>query len=244
MLTPELHISDNFTTADRISSETLWTYCAELKKTKAVIFALCMRGRVKAMINLVQYNIGPGTMIAIPSESFVQVLKTSDDVQLHAVLFSLAFIHETHLDRSIIHTFYIINEHPLLPLSPKIFGIYVQTFALLTHIHKDDAHGHSWPTATLPSWTIAKGGLAGALGGMALMFGFAAGANAQARRIGRAGEKRYQLYLAHEDLRAQFNAQAERPKMAQYVPSNIRIQQPMTLSVKKIVFKAAPQPKA
>ena len=89
------------------------------------------------MINLVQYNIGPGTMIAIPSESFVQVLKTSDDVQLHAVLFSLAFIHETHLDRSIIHTFYIINAHPLLPLSPKIFGIYVQTFALLTHIHKD-----------------------------------------------------------------------------------------------------------
>ena len=66
MLTPELHISDNFTTADRISSETLWTYCAELKKTKAVIFALCMRGRIKAMINLVQYNIGPGTMIAIP----------------------------------------------------------------------------------------------------------------------------------------------------------------------------------
>lgn len=115
---------------------------------------------------------------------------------------------------------------------------------VMTHIHKDDAHGHSWPTATLPSWTIAKGGLGGALGGMALMFGFASGANAQARRIGRAGEKRYQLYLAHEDLRAQFNAQAERPKMTQYVPSNIRIQQPMTLSVKKIVFKAAPQPKA
>ena len=64
MLTPELNISANFTTADRISSETLWAYCAELKKTKAVIFALCIRGRVKAMINLVQYNIGPGTMIA------------------------------------------------------------------------------------------------------------------------------------------------------------------------------------
>lgn len=64
------------------------------------------------MINLVQYNIGPGTMIAIPSESFIQVQKTSDDVQMHAVLFSLAFIHETHLDRSIINTFYIINEHP------------------------------------------------------------------------------------------------------------------------------------
>lgn len=115
---------------------------------------------------------------------------------------------------------------------------------VMTHIHKDDTHGHSWPTAALPSWTIAKGGLAGTLGGMALMFGFAAGANAQARRIGRAGEKRYQLYLAHEDLRAQFNAQAERPKITQYVPSNIRIQQPMTLSVKKIAFKAAPQPKA
>lgn len=105
MLTPELHISDNFTTADRISSETLWTYCAELKKTKAVIFALCMRGRVKAMINLVQYNIGPGTMIAIPSESFIQVQKTSDDVQMHAVLFSLhSFTKPTWTDRSSIRS--------------------------------------------------------------------------------------------------------------------------------------------
>ena len=64
MLTPELNISANFTTADRISSETLRTYCAELKTTKAVIFALCMRGRIKAMINLVQYSIVPGTKIA------------------------------------------------------------------------------------------------------------------------------------------------------------------------------------
>lgn len=137
MLTPELYISTNFTTADRISSETLWAYCAELKKTKTVVFALCIRGRVKAMINLVQYNIGAGTIIAIPSESFIQVLKTSDDVQMHAILFSSSFIHETHLDREIINNFFIINEHPLLPLSPKVFSIYIDTFALLTRIHKD-----------------------------------------------------------------------------------------------------------
>ena len=112
----------------------------------------------------------------------------------------------------------------------------------MTHIHKDNAHGHSWPTASLPSWTIAKTGLGAALGGMTLMFGFAAGANTQARRIGAQGEKRYQLYLAHEDLRAQFNALADRPKMPQYVPSDIRIQQPMTLSVKKVIFKSAGTP--
>ena len=114
--------------------------------------------------------------------------------------------------------------------------------AVMTYMHKDDAHGHSWPTASLPSWTIAKTGLGATLGGMVLMFGFAAGANAQARRIGAQGEKRYQLYLAHEDLRAQFNAQAERPKVAQYVPSNIHIQQPMKLSVKKVIFKSAGMP--
>lgn len=111
---------------------------------------------------------------------------------------------------------------------------------VMTYTHEGPrAHGHTWPTAHLPSWTIAKAGLGGTLGGMALMFGFAAGANAQARRIGVAGEKRYQLYLAHEELRAAFNAQAERPKTPQYVPSDMRIQQPITLSAKKIIFKSA-----
>ena len=110
---------------------------------------------------------------------------------------------------------------------------------MMTYMHEGPrAHGHAWPTAHLPSWTIAKTGLGGVLGGMTLMFGFAAGANAQARRIGRLGEKRYHLYLAHEDLRAKFNVQAQRPQAPQYVPANIAIQQPVTLSVKKIVFKA------
>ena len=58
MLTPELHISTDFITNDHIGSETLRAYCAELKKTKVVIFALCVQGRLKAMINLVHYNIG------------------------------------------------------------------------------------------------------------------------------------------------------------------------------------------
>lgn len=114
---------------------------------------------------------------------------------------------------------------------------------VMTYTHEGPrAHGHAWPTAHLPSWTIAKAGLGGTLGGMMVMFGFAAGANAQARRIGAAGEKRYQLYLAHEELRAAFNAQAERPKTAQYVPSDMRIQQPMILSVKKVIFKSAATP--
>ena len=72
MLTPELHISTDFIANDHIGSETFRAYCAELKKTKVVIFALCVQGRLKAMINLVHYNIGAGTMIAIPSESFIQ----------------------------------------------------------------------------------------------------------------------------------------------------------------------------
>lgn len=137
MLTPELHISTDFTADDHIGSETLRAYCAELKKTKVVIFALCVQGRLKAMINLVHYNIGAGTMIAIPSESFIQILKASDDIQMYVILFSLPFVHETNLDKSTIDTFYIINEHPLLPLPEKIFNIYTDTFSLLTRICKD-----------------------------------------------------------------------------------------------------------
>ena len=87
MLTPELHISTDFIANGHIGSETLRAYCAELKKTKVVIFALCVQGRLKAMINLVHYNIGAGTMIAIPSESFIQILKTSDDIQMHICAF-------------------------------------------------------------------------------------------------------------------------------------------------------------
>ena len=137
MFTPELHISNDFIALDRIDNKTLWTHFADLKKTKALIFALCIQGHAKVMINLVQYNIGPNTMIAIPSESFIQILKSSDDMLLHAVLFSLPLIQQTHLDHSIVNKFYTINEHPLLPMPEKIFSIYTEAFALLTRIHTE-----------------------------------------------------------------------------------------------------------
>ena len=115
MGTPELHISTDFATDDHISQEKLLAYFSVLRKTKAFIFALCIRGRVKVVINLVQYNIGSGTMIAIPADSFIHVLKASEDIQMHAIFFSLPFIHETRLDKPTINTFYIISERPLLP---------------------------------------------------------------------------------------------------------------------------------
>ena len=137
MSTPELHISTNFATDDHISQEKLLSYFSVLRKTKAFIFALCIRGRVKVVINLVQYNIGSGTMIAIPADSFIHVLKASEDIQMHAIFFSLPFIHETRLDKPTINTFYIISERPLLPLPEKIFSIYTDTFSLLTRVRRD-----------------------------------------------------------------------------------------------------------
>ena len=137
MGTPELHISTDFATDDHISQEKLLAYFSVLRKTKAFIFALCIRGRVKVVINLVQYNIGSGTMIAIPADSFIHVLKASEDIQMHAIFFSLPFIHETRLDKPTINTFYIISERPLLPLPEKIFSIYTDTFSLLTRVRRD-----------------------------------------------------------------------------------------------------------
>lgn len=137
MLIPELHIPTDFITDDHIGREKLLAYFANLKKTKTLIFALCIQGRIKVTINLVQYNIGSGTVIAIPTNSFIQVVKASEDIQMRAILFSLRFIHEAHLDKSIIDTFYIINEHPLLPLPGKIFNIYTDTFSLLGKIYRD-----------------------------------------------------------------------------------------------------------
>ena len=56
---------------------------------------------------------------------------------MHAIFFSLPFIHETRLDKPTINTFYIISERPLLPLPEKIFSIYTDTFSLLTRVRRD-----------------------------------------------------------------------------------------------------------
>ncbi len=137
MPTPELHISTDFATDDNISGERLLAYFSNLRKTKALIFALCIRGRVKAVINLIQYNIGSGTVLAIPANSFIQILKVSEDIEMRAILFSLPLIHEIHLDKPTVDKFYIINERPLLPLPEKIFSIYIDTFSLLSRVRKD-----------------------------------------------------------------------------------------------------------
>lgn len=113
---------------------------------------------------------------------------------------------------------------------------------MMTALHRMTPEQQAWPGAHLPSWTIARTGLGGMLAGFSLMVGFGAAVNAQARRITTLGEARYRMFVAHERLRADFNAQAAHPQAAQYVPPDIRLPQPMTLSMRKISFRQAQAP--
>ncbi len=110
---------------------------------------------------------------------------------------------------------------------------------VMSYPHKNT--DHPWPTASLPSWTIAKTGLAGCLAGFGLLIGAAGASNAQVRRIGRLTEERFDMYVKHETLRKSFNAQTTPPPQPQLVPADLRLQKPVTLTIRDLTFTRKPR---
>lgn len=122
-------------TADRLKSQLVLP-----QRTKAGLFILCRRGNLKLAINFTDYRIAPNCLIAIPPETFVQVLAASHDLQLHIIVFSQKLIQNAILAKDMIDRFRVIGKHYVLPLSYLACPLYEEMFALLIHLHKDANH--------------------------------------------------------------------------------------------------------
>lgn len=127
----------DFIAYEYLTASDLQHLLARSYKTEGGIFALCSRGSLKTIINHTQYRIGMNELIAVPPETFVQLLAISDDVEMHAVVFSQQLIRNAGMGKCMMDKFHIIGKHYVFSLPKVAFGLYAEMFTVLSHLYKE-----------------------------------------------------------------------------------------------------------
>lgn len=107
----KFNINADFIAYQQITASGLSHLSGRAYKTEGGIFALCSKGSLKTIINHTEYRIGVNELIVAPPETFVQLLTASDDVEIHAVMFSQQLIQHAGMGKNMMDKFHIIGKH-------------------------------------------------------------------------------------------------------------------------------------
>lgn len=133
----KFNINNDFIAYQHIMASGLRHLSGQAYKTEVGIFALCSKGSLKTIINHTQYRIRANEMIAIPPECFIQLQATSDDVEIHAVMFSQRLIQNAGMGKNMMDKFHVIGKHYVFSLSEVAFPLCMEMFAFLSHLYKE-----------------------------------------------------------------------------------------------------------
>ena len=128
---PKLDLPVNFIVGDNITSDLLNLYGRFPCKIKAGIFVLCMKGHIRATINLSEYDIGPNSFVALPPSSFLQIHEVVGEIQLYFAGFSSGFMESVNYIKSAMDFLPILVENPVVPLPEDVVSVYEDAFRLL-----------------------------------------------------------------------------------------------------------------
>ena len=133
----KFNINADFIAYQQITASGLSHLSGRAYKTEGGIFALCSKGSLKTIINHTEYRIGVNELIVVPPETFVQLLTASDDVEIHAVMFSQRLIQNAGMGKNMMDKFHIIGKHYVFSLSEMVSQLYSEMFTFLSHLYKE-----------------------------------------------------------------------------------------------------------
>lgn len=128
---PKLDLPVDFIVGNNITSELLNNYGRFPCKVKAGVFVLCLKGHIRATINLQMHDIGPDSFIALPPNSFFQIHEVEDDITLYFAGFSSGFMTSVNYIKSAMDFLPVLVENPVVSLPPEISSMYKDAFSLL-----------------------------------------------------------------------------------------------------------------
>ena len=128
---PKFDIPTDYIVGDNITGEILNLYGKFPCKIKAGIFALCVRGTIRATVNLAEFTICENDFVTLIPNTFIQIHEVSDDALLYFVGFSSHFVNSFNFIKGTMDFRSVIVENPIVPLSPEILPIYRDAIALL-----------------------------------------------------------------------------------------------------------------
>ena len=129
---PQFDLPVEFIVYDNITSTLLNFYGKFPCKIDACIFAFCIKGEVKATVNLWEYTIKANDFVVLLPGSFIQIHEVSENAQLSFAGFSSSFLSTVNFWKTISELLMPVFKNPILPLHPQLAEIYKEAFSLLT----------------------------------------------------------------------------------------------------------------
>jgi len=129
---PQVDLPVDYVAWSNITGKILDTYGNYPCKIKAGIFALCLRGTIRVVINLTEYVINPHDFIFLIPGSFIEVRETSRDTKVAFVGFSSRFMNTIEFWKMATDFLSSLINNPIIPVSRKIYPIYKDAFNLVS----------------------------------------------------------------------------------------------------------------
>lgn len=128
---PQFDLPIDFIVYDDINAPLLKFYGKFPCKIDACIIAYCIKGTLKASINLWEYTIKAGDLVVLIPGSFIQVHEVSDDIKVSFTGYSSSFLSEVNFWKQASNMLIPIYKNPIITPTAKLSEIYNDLFALL-----------------------------------------------------------------------------------------------------------------
>lgn len=116
---------------DAITGTILDMYKMHPAKIKAGVFAICLRGEVKATLNLSEYTVKENDFVTIIPGSLMQIHEATPDTLIAFMGFSSSFINTINFWKNITTNLASIINNPIVPLKKETAEFYRDTVSLL-----------------------------------------------------------------------------------------------------------------
>ncbi|MCL3852179.1 helix-turn-helix domain-containing protein [Parabacteroides sp. GYB001] len=132
---PIFDIPTDFIASDNITGEILKRYVNYSSKMKAVLFALCVKGKVRITLNLSEHTIKQNDFLTLTPDSFIQINEVSQDAHFYYACFSREFMDSNNLILTTIRLLPMLTEYPVINLSEDLTQLYLDVFKPLLHAY-------------------------------------------------------------------------------------------------------------
>ena len=116
---------------DAITGTILDMYKMFPAKIKAGVFAICLRGEVKATLNLSEYTVKENDFVTIIPGSLMQIHEVTPDTLIAFMGFSSSFINTINFWKNITTNLASIINNPIVTLKKETADFYRDTVSLL-----------------------------------------------------------------------------------------------------------------
>lgn len=131
---PMFDLPLDFVSYDNINAQLLNFYNSFPCKIGALIIAYCIKGSVRARINLWDYTVRQGDFVTLTPGTFIQIHEASEDSQISFIGFSSSLLRTINFWKKSSHVLIPIFKCPVISVSPEVATVYGDAIGLCSRL--------------------------------------------------------------------------------------------------------------